>query len=61
MEMPYQLDILWYRTFQSVLKIGNYFEDIAQMITWAKKEAIPLYPVPTVWGRKDFRRLIESI
>ena len=36
-------------------------EDIDQMITWAKKEANPLYPVPTVWGRKDFRRLIESI
>ena len=36
-------------------------EDIAQMITWAKKEANPLYPVPVVWARKDFRRLIESI
>jgi len=36
-------------------------EDIDQMITWAKKEANPLYPVPVVWGRKDFRRLIESI
>lgn len=36
-------------------------EDIDQMITWAKKEANPLYPVPVVWVRKDFRRLIESI
>ena len=36
-------------------------QDIDQMITWAKKEANPLYPVPVVWGRKDFRRLIESI
>ena len=36
-------------------------EDIDQMITWAEKEANPLYPVPVVWGRKDFRRLIESI
>ena len=36
-------------------------EDIDQMITWAKKEANPLYPVPTVWARKDFRRLIQSI
>ena len=35
-------------------------EDIDQMITWAKKEANPLYPVPVVWARKDFRRLIES-
>ena len=36
-------------------------EDIDQMIAWAKKEANPLYPVPVVWGAKDFRRLIESI
>ena len=36
-------------------------EDIDQMITWAKKEANPLYPVPVVWARKDFHRLIESI
>ena len=36
-------------------------EDIDQMITWAKKEANPLYPVPVIWIRKDFRRLIESI
>ena len=36
-------------------------EDIDQMITWARKEANPLYPVPVVWSRKDFRRLIESI
>ena len=36
-------------------------KDIDQMITWARKEANPLYPVPVVWGRKDFRRLIESI
>ena len=36
-------------------------KDIDQMITWAKKEANPLYPVPTVWGRGDFRRLIASI
>lgn len=36
-------------------------EDIEQMITWARKEANPLYPVPVVWARKDFRRLIESV
>lgn len=35
--------------------------DIEQMITWAKKEANPLYPVPVVWGREDLRRVIESI
>ena len=25
MEMPYKLEVLWCRTFQGVLKIGNYF------------------------------------
>ena len=36
-------------------------EDIDQMITWAKKEANPLYPVPVVWGREELRRVIEGI
>lgn len=36
-------------------------KDIPQMITWAKKEANPLYPVPVVWTEEDFRRLIEQI
>ena len=35
--------------------------DMEQMITWAKKEANPLYPVPVIWGREEFRRLIESV
>ena len=36
-------------------------KDIDQMITWARKEANPLYPVPVVWSREDFRKLIETI
>jgi len=36
-------------------------EDIDQMITWARKEANPLYPVPVVWSREDVRRVIERI
>ena len=36
-------------------------EDIDQMITWAKKEANPLYPVPAVWGREELRQVIESV
>ena len=35
--------------------------DIDRMITWAQKEADPLYPVPVVWGREDFRHLIQSV
>ena len=36
-------------------------EDIDQMISWAAKEANPLYPVPVIWSREDFRNLIETI
>jgi alcohol dehydrogenase class IV len=36
-------------------------KDIEQMITWARKEANPLYPVPVVWSRDDFRTLIAKI
>lgn len=36
-------------------------KDIEQMITWALAEANPLYPVPVIWGREDFRRLIASL
>ena len=36
-------------------------EDIDRMTAWARKEANPLYPVPTVWSRKDLRRVIESV
>ncbi len=36
-------------------------EDIDQIIDWADKEANPLYPVPVIWGRDDFRRQIETI
>ena len=36
-------------------------EDIDQMIKWARKEANPLYPVPVIWGREDFRRLINTV
>ena len=25
MELPYKMDVIWCRVFQSVLKIGNYF------------------------------------
>ena len=36
-------------------------KDIEQIITWALAEANPLYPVPVVWGREDFRRLIAAL
>lgn len=36
-------------------------EDIPQMIAWADAEANPLYPVPAIWMRSDFERLIEQL
>ena len=36
-------------------------KDIDQMITWAKKEALPLFPVPVIWTREDFRRVIDAV
>ena len=36
-------------------------EDIEQMITWAMKEANPVYPVPQVYTREHFRKVIEQI
>ena len=36
-------------------------EDIEQMITWAMKEANPIYPVPQVYTREHFRDVIERI
>ncbi len=36
-------------------------KDIPQLITWASAEANPLYPVPELWTREDFREVIESI
>ena len=35
--------------------------DVEQIITWALKEANPLYPVPVIWGREDMRRLIATL
>ena len=36
-------------------------EDIEQMITWALREANPVYPVPQVYTREHFRDVIRQI
>ena len=36
-------------------------EDIPQIITWAMKEANPLYPVPDVWDRAGFEKCLKTI
>ncbi len=36
-------------------------KDVEQIITWALKEANPLYPVPVIWDREDLRKLIATL
>lgn len=36
-------------------------KDVPQIIDWAMKEGNPLYPVPVVWGKEDFEKLIAAI
>ena len=36
-------------------------EDIPKIIRWADRECNPLYPVPVIFGKKDYERLIDSI
>jgi alcohol dehydrogenase class IV len=36
-------------------------KDIPLMIKWAGKECNPLYPVPVIFNKKHFRRVIESL
>jgi len=36
-------------------------EDIPQMTKWAGKESNPIYPVPVIYDKERFRRVIESL
>ena len=36
-------------------------EDIPQIIAWADKEASPLYPVPVIWEKEDFEKLLSTL
>lgn len=58
--------ISWIEQTNKKMGLPNKFdviedEDIEQMISWARREANPLYPVPVIWSREDFRELIEKI
>ena len=33
-------------------------EDIDQIVEWAEKEGNPLYPVPVIWSREEFKAFI---
>ena len=36
-------------------------KDYDQIIKWASAEANPLYPVPAIWGREDFTKLLDTL
>jgi alcohol dehydrogenase class IV len=36
-------------------------DDMARMITWAGKESNPFYPVPVIYNKERFLRIIESL
>ena len=36
-------------------------EDVEQIISWAMKEANPLYPTPVLWKHDEFKDFIESV
>jgi len=36
-------------------------EDIPQMIKWAVKESNPLYPVPVIFNKNRFEKVIKSV
>lgn len=35
--------------------------DIPQMVHWAMKEANPIYPVPVIWGEREFTATIRRL
>lgn len=56
----------WIEQLNAKMGIGNSFDmildqDIDTMIAWAIKEANPLYPVPVIWQKEEFKKFIQSI
>lgn len=58
--------IEWMEQINAKMGIGTGFpeikdEDIEKMVVWADKEANPLYPVPVIWGKKEFTAIYREI
>lgn len=58
--------ILWIEQLKDkmgVMKTPNCIceTDVEQMVNWAFKEAVPLYPTPVVWKKEDYRAFIRSL
>lgn len=58
--------IAWIEDINAKMNIPKGFdcikeEDKDQIIAWASAEANPLYPVPVVWQKEDFLRLLHTL
>jgi len=58
--------ISWIEDTNEAMKIPKGFdcikkEDIDQIILWAMKEANPVYPVPKIWLKEDFEKLLSQL
>lgn len=58
--------ISWMEETNRKMGIPNAFdmikeEDMDQIIAWSRKEAHPLYPVPVIWSKEDFFRMIQKV
>ena len=58
--------ISWIEDMKRQMDIPEYLDmvkdgDVSQIITWAMKEANPLYPTPVLWKREDFERFIATV
>ena len=58
--------IVWIEETNEKMNIPKGFdcikqEDIPQIIKWADKEANPIYPVPVIWYKEDFEKLIKKV
>ncbi|MBR3241524.1 MAG: iron-containing alcohol dehydrogenase [Parasporobacterium sp.] len=58
--------ISWIEEMKRQMNIPEYVdmikdEDVEQIISWAMKEANPLYPTPVLWEHDDLSRFIASV
>ena len=46
----------------AVPHVSGHEEQLAlRLVEWAEKEGNPLYPVPVIWSRKEFKDFILSV
>ena len=65
-ERPSEAFIRWIEEEKERMNISSHLDmiedkDIPQIIEWALKEANPIYPVPKIWGEKEFKAVLKDI